>query len=105
MKTVIIPQKMSNTGSIHDIASENGDREIKFPKGAQYAIVFASYYGGRDYTTHRTAATAIKAYKAAKYSCTIVGVDGWDYRVDNSGSWDGELVRDENVRNPYVVIG
>ena len=54
MTTHIIPQKMSNTGSIHDIASDNFDRDIKFPAGAKYAVVLASYYGGKGYTMHKT---------------------------------------------------
>ena len=41
MKTYTIPQKMSGTGTIHDIASQHYDREIRFRKGCEYAISFA----------------------------------------------------------------
>lgn len=104
MKKVIIPQKMSNTGSIHDIASQHFDREIKFPKGAQYAVVLASYYGGKGYTTHATESATIQADKRQKeYSRQIIGVDGWFYNVDTFRSFDGELVRDLDQREPYEV--
>lgn len=104
MKKVIIPQKMSGTGSIHDIASQHFDREIKFPKGAQFAVVLASYYGGKGYTTHATEAAAIQADKRNReYSRQIIGVDGWIYDVDMSRSYDGELVRYPDQREPYEV--
>ena len=54
MKILTIKQKMSGTGSIHDLASGFEDREIKFPNGFKFAVVKANYYGGRGYTTHRT---------------------------------------------------
>jgi hypothetical protein len=104
MKKVIIPQKPSNTGSIHDIASQHYDREIKFPKGAKYAIVLASYYGGKGYTTHASEAATIQAdRRQAEYSREIIGVDGWSYFVSMSGSYDGELERDPDQREPYEV--
>ena len=86
MSTYTIPQKMSGTGSIHDIASENFDREIVFAPGCTYAVVLASYYGGKGYTTHKTAAAAIAASKANReYSHQILDAagniyvhDGWD---------------------------
>lgn len=99
MKKVIIPQKQSNSGTIHDIASQHYDREIKFPKGAQYAVVLASFYGGDEYTTHKSEAATIQADRRQKnYSRQIIGVDGWVYYV----SYD-ELVRDGDYREPYEV--
>jgi hypothetical protein len=104
MKKVIIPQKMSNTGSIHDIASQHFDREIKFPKGAQYAVVLASYYGGKGYTTHASERATIQADKRQKeYSRQIIGVDGWIYDIDTFRSFDGELARDLDYDVPYEV--
>lgn len=104
MKKVIIPQKMSNTGSIHDIASEHFDREIKFPKGAMYAVVLASYYSGNSYSTHASASATIQADRRNReYSRQIIGVDGWPYYVDMSSSYDGELKRDLDYREPYEV--
>ncbi len=77
MKTYIIPQKQSNTGSIHDIASDMYDREINFPAGTKYAVVLSSYYGGRGYTTHRTkTATITQAKKMRDWSHIIMDVTG-----------------------------
>lgn len=99
MKIVTIPQKMSGTGSIHDIASQHYDREIKFPKGSHYAVVLADYYGGKGYTTHKTESATVEADKRnRKYSRQIIGVDGWTYYV----SYD-ELARDEDYHEPYEV--
>jgi hypothetical protein len=104
MKKVIIPQKMSGTGTIHDIASQHYDREIKFPKGAKFAVVLASYYGGRGYTTHASESATIQADRRQKeFSRQIIGVDGWIYDVDMSRSYDGELRRYLDQREPYEV--
>lgn len=104
MKKVIIPQKMSGTGSIHDIASQHYDREIKFSKDAQYAVVLASYYGGKGYTTHSTEKATIQSDKRQKeYSRQIIGVDGRVYLVDKWTSYDGELVCDTDYREAYEV--
>lgn len=91
MATYIIPQKMSGTGSIHDIASENFDREIVFGRGCKYAVVLSSYYGGKGYTTHKTVAATIAASKANKdYSHKIIDANGNHYVHDG---WD-KLVRE-----------
>lgn len=104
MKKVIIPQKMSGTGTIHDIASQHYDREIKFPKGAQFAVVLASYYGGKGYTTHASESATIQADKRqGEFSRQIIGVDGWLYEVDMSRSYDGELRRYLDQRESYEV--
>lgn len=104
MQIVTIPQKMSGTGTIHDIASQHYDREIKFPKGAKYAVVLADYYGGKGYTTHQSESATIQADKRNReYSRQIIGVDGWVYYVDMSASYDGELARHTDYREPYEV--
>jgi hypothetical protein len=77
MPTYTIPRKMSGTGSIHDIASEHHDRDIVFEPGCRYAVVLASYYGGKGCTTHRTAEAAAKAAKR---------LGDWSYRIiDQTG--------------------
>ena len=82
MKTYTIPQKGSNTGTIHDIAAECFNRDIDFPTGSIYAVVCASYYGGKGYTTHRTEQAAIKASKAlGDYSHQIIDSDGDTYII------------------------
>ena len=80
MATYIIPQKPSNTGSIHDLASDCFDREINFAPGCKFAVVLAAYYGGKGYTTHKTAEAAIKAANRRKdYSKAIIDADGNGY--------------------------
>ena len=77
MRALTIPQKMSNSGSIHDIASDQFDRCIVFGKDCKYAVILASYYGGKGYTTHRTLNAAIKAHdKLRGYSRVILTLDG-----------------------------
>ncbi len=73
-----IPQKMSNSGSVYDIASDQFDREITGP--GKYAVVLSSYYSGRGYTTHRTEATA------AKKSIQLSRGDWSHTIIDNSGT-------------------
>lgn len=104
MKKVIIPQKQSGTGTIHDIASQDHDREIRFPKGHLYAVVLASYYGDSYTTTHRTESATIQADRRQKeFSRQIIGVDGYLYEVDMSRSYDGQLKRCPEMREPYEV--
>jgi hypothetical protein len=82
MKTVTIPQKMSGTGTIHDTASQNFDREIRFPTGHKYAVVLAAYYGGKGYTTHASAEATIKASrKNREYSHVIIDSDDNHYTI------------------------
>ena len=87
--TKTIPQKMSGTGSIHDVASGLYDRDIIFAPGCTYAVVLAAYYGGKGYTTHRTPEAAIAASrKVGDYSHIIVDVAGNRLEPD----WSGDLV-------------
>lgn len=83
MKTVYtIEKKMSGTGSIHDIASDLFDRDIVFGPGCQYAVVLASYYGGKGYSTHKTEAATISASnKQQDYSHAIIDTTGTRYTV------------------------
>ena len=81
--SVFLPQKQSNSGSIHDLSSEHYEREIKFAAGAVYAVVPASYYGF-DGTSHKTAEATIKARKKmGNYSCQIIDRDGNYYDEQN----------------------
>jgi hypothetical protein len=86
MKTLTIPRKESNT--IHSLASEMRDREIKIPRGAKFVIILPAYYGdGNMYSTHRSASSAVKAIRRLKQ-------DGHTYQVfdadGHSLHWDGE---------------
>ncbi len=78
---------MSGTGSIHDLASQHYDRELKFPAGTEYAVITASYYGGKGYTTHKTAQAAIIASRRmSDYSHAIIDSDGNQYTDDYNGN-------------------
>lgn len=79
MKTYTIPQKMSGTGTIHDIASQHYDREIKFRKGCEYAVVLASYYGDTYKTFKSEKACARYARKMKDYSYQIIDAEGNRY--------------------------
>jgi hypothetical protein len=86
MAIYTIPQKQSNSGSIHDIASDQWDRDIVFAPGCGFAVVLASYYGGKGYTTHRTAEAAVRAsLKLADWSHRIIDVTGRYYSVYGTG--------------------
>ena len=83
MTTFTIPQKTSNSGSIHDIASDMFDREIKFAPGCKFAVVLSSYYGGKGYTTHKTEEATIAASRRNRdYSHQIIDTDGNRYDVN-----------------------
>ena len=83
MKILTIKHKMGGTGSIHDLASDLQDREIKFPEGSKFAVVTASFYGGKGYTTHRTEGAAIRESKRmSEYSHEIVDVEGNCFRIN-----------------------
>ncbi len=91
MKTLIIPQKPSGTGSIHDIASDCYPREIQFSSNDVFALVLASYYGD-SYTTYSTADAVVEAFEnCSVYSKAIVDIDGNHYDID----WDDNLVQSE----------
>ncbi len=80
--TLIIPQKMSGTGSIHDIASNMYDRDITFSLGCKFAVVRASYYQGKGYTTHKTETATIAASRRnSDYSHCIIDTEGNEYEV------------------------
>lgn len=83
MTTFTIPQKMSGTGSIHDVASELFDRDIVFAPGCKYAVVLASYYGGKGYSTHKTETATIAASRRnQEYSYEIIDATGSKYAVN-----------------------
>ena len=83
MTTFTIPQKQSNSGSIHDLSSDMFDREIRFAPGCRFAVVLSSYYGGKGYTTHRTEETTIAAsHRARDYSHQIIDLDGRRYDLN-----------------------
>lgn len=94
MKTFTISRKMSGTGTIHDIASDLFDRDINFRKDCKYAVVLAAFYGGKGYTTHRTAqATIAQANRMSEYSYKIIDIDGWTYDICGD-----QLIADRHIQ-------
>ena len=86
MTIYTIEQKMSNSGSIHDLASSNEDRSIRFPAGHNYAVVLASSYGGKGYTTHKTPEAAAKeSRRQSEWSHSVIDSSGNYYRVEYTG--------------------
>ena len=82
MKTYTIPQD-DNT-SIHSIASTLFDRDIEFYKGCDYAVVKASFYSGKGYSTHKTIETTVKQsllLTKNNYSHKIIDSNGKQYDV------------------------
>lgn len=92
MTTYTIPQKMSNTGTIYDLASDTYDRNVIFAAGCKYAVVLASYYGGKGYTTHKTETAAIAASRRNRhYAHEIIDTEGFRYTAERD-----QLVRDRD---------
>lgn len=89
---IVIPQKMSNTGSIHDLANQHHERLIK--GRGKYAVVLAAFYGGRGYTTHATEGSAIRQAKKLRkqgYSLQILDSEGRRVEICSDGSREGLL--------------
>jgi len=91
MEIYVIKQKQSNTGSIHDLASQHYERDIHFRHGTHYAVVHAAYYcertGANLYTTHVTeqaAAQASRKLSANDISHEIIDNHGRRYMAN----WD-----------------
>lgn len=86
MTIYTIEQKMSGTGTIHDIESDLYDRDIRFRDGENFAVVLAAYYGGSGYTTHNTAEAAIKqSGRVQDYSHQIIDRAGNRYTIAPDG--------------------
>jgi hypothetical protein len=81
-KSYTIKQKQSNSGTIHDLASDQYDRVIKFNNGAMYALVLPSYFGDRYTTAKSEKAIITKAKKES--NGVIIDVKGNEYSFDGS---------------------
>jgi len=109
---ITISKKMSGTGSIHDVASEHFDRVIE-GRGS-YAVVLASYYGGKGYTTHKSEEAAVKqAVKIGKagYSYQIFDAEGNQMAVDSDGLLavmryaDEDKIMTEGMKHTCSICG
>lgn len=87
MKTVIIKKKMSNTGTIYDLESDQYDREIKFRKGTKYAVVFPAYFGHNLYKIFESEEAAIKHATREQrdgYYPSIIDDEGNTYSIEDN---------------------
>ena len=78
MNELIIKQKQSGTGSIHDLASEHYDRVIVMKPNTKYIVILPAYFGDL-YSVHAMRMAAIRAYQSLKlggYPPTILSRDG-----------------------------
>jgi hypothetical protein len=104
MTTIRIPQKPSNTGSIHDINSDMYDIDIRMRGGCKYAVGTAAYYN-ITWTTHRTLDAALRAARRLRriggYNAAILGSDGTAYDgyghkdYDFSCGEDFEIIKED----------
>ena len=97
MTTITIPQKQPNSGSIHDLASDMRDREIRIPESATHVVILSAYYGGKGYTAHTSAESAAKKVRGLKNDNTsfeIFEADGTHLEWDGGDFVVGDSNRD-----------
>lgn len=92
MTTITIDQKMSNTGSIYDIASDCYDRVINMGKDFEFAVVLPSYYGDVS-SRHKSSGAAISQYekltREGYQGVTILNRAGDEMIIHHHGNSDG----------------
>lgn len=79
MTIYTIEQKMSGTGTIHDIESDLYDRHLRFRKGVRFAIVFAAYYNRDSIYCTTAAKAAALSHRYNDYSHAIMDQTGRVY--------------------------
>ena len=84
MKTITIKQKMSNTGTIYDIASDTHDIVVNMGKRFGFVVALPSYYNVRP-SKHVSEASTIRAYKKwmrmGYQGVTVLDVEGNEMTV------------------------
>ena len=78
---LIITLKMSGTGSIYDLASDQFDRIVSLHKRTQYVVVLPAFYNAVP-TRHNTIGAALRAVKKLVrqgYAPTVIDRDGNTY--------------------------
>ena len=77
---LFIPPKIG--GTLTKLNYPHETREIVFSRGCQLAVVLASFYGGKGYTTHRSVKAVIKKVHSIKgYAHEVVDKAGNTYEV------------------------
>ena len=88
---LVIARKMSGTGSVYDLASDQFDRVVALHKRTQYVVVLPAFYSAAP-TLHNTfggALGAVKKLVRQGYAPTVIDRNGNTY----SHAY-GDLVRD-----------
>lgn len=93
-----IPQKSEYELLTYDIARSDCERDIHFDPEMIYAVVRASYYGGKGYTTHKTEVSAIAASKRETNSDCAYDI------IDRTGT-RYEIKDSEGTKHLVPVIG
>jgi hypothetical protein len=88
---LVITRKMSNTGSAHDLASDQYDRIVLLQKRTQYVVVLPAFFNAAP-TRHNTFSGALRAVQKLVrqgYAPTVIDRDCNTY----SHAY-GDLVKD-----------
>lgn len=89
---LVITRKMSGTGSIYDLESDQFDRCILLSSRTEFVVVLPAYYGGRGFSRHNTLHAAIKRYRKEQrdgYNPVLLSRDAKKMLVmrGNDGEW------------------
>lgn len=79
MFVLTIAQKLSNSGSIYDLASDMFPRKIRFRKGERYAVLLPSFYNVAQRAAQDIEAAIAKFYRfvnAGYYGTRIIDRKG-----------------------------
>ena len=88
MTKITLESKMSNSGSVYDLAAQGRDLTINFGACGEYCVIAPAFYNMTP-SVHRSAAAAVKKAKSlSKYDPTIISRHGDIYLI----GWADELV-------------
>ncbi|KKM00299.1 hypothetical protein LCGC14_1805840 [marine sediment metagenome] len=91
---ITINQKMSGTGSIHDLSSDQYERRIDMRADYCYAVVLPAYYGDHC-TRHRTIGAALSEFgkqRRAGFDPSLLCRSGKSLHVNYWGDLDTNLL-------------
>lgn len=80
--TLTIPKKMSGTGTIHDMASDNFDRHIEFDQDEHFAVLTPAFFG-------------------TSYSCYNGGIDFEEMKIEYNSHESNRII--DRHGNMYVL--
>ena len=81
MTKITLESKMSNSGSVYDLAAQGRDITINFGASGQYCVIAPAFYNMRP-SVHRSADAAVKKAKSlSAYGPTIISRNGDTYLI------------------------